>query len=347
MPTPGAVGLIMQLIADREGIQVVGVDIGGATTDVFSVFRGDPSEPASEKVFNRTVSANLGLSYSVFNVVADAGFENVMRWVPLALDEQAIRNRLRNKMIRPTTIPQTLEDLMVEQALCREALRLAFLQHKAMAVGLKGVQRQRAIGDMFAQAASGQTLVDMLKLDLIVGSGGVLSHAPRRNQAALMMIDSFQPEGFTEVAVDSIFMMPQLGVLSTVNEQAALQVFDRDCLIRLGWCVAPRGTGKQGRPCMRVDIEAGARSERHELTVGQLKRVPLEPGVSATVTLTPTRGFDGGAGPGRPLSREVSGGVVGLVLDARGRPFAPPTEHARRVAKLDEWNAALDVYPSS
>jgi len=41
MPTPGAVGLIMQLIAQRENIQVVGVDIGGATTDVFSVFRTD------------------------------------------------------------------------------------------------------------------------------------------------------------------------------------------------------------------------------------------------------------------------------------------------------------------
>jgi uncharacterized protein (TIGR01319 family) len=346
MPTPGAVGLIMQLIAEREGIQVVGVDIGGATTDVFSVFRSDPGAPSSAKVFNRTVSANLGMSYSVFNVVADAGFENVMRWVPLDLDEQAIRNRLRNKMIRPTTIPQTLEDLMVEQALCREALRLAFLQHKAMAVGLKGVQRQRTIGDMFAQAVSGQTLVDLLGLDLIVGSGGVLSHAPRRNQAALMMVDSFQPEGFTELAVDSIFMMPQLGVLSTVNEQAALQVFDKDCLIRLGWCVAPRGGAREGRPCMRVDIESGGHTESYELAAGALKCVPLETGARATVRVAPAKGFDVGAGPRRTVSREISGGVAGLILDARGRPFTPPVEHAARVAKLNEWNAALDAYPA-
>ena len=59
MPTPGAVGAIMKTIADIEGIEVLGVDIGGATTDVFSVFQG---------VFNRTVSANLGMSYSVSNV---------------------------------------------------------------------------------------------------------------------------------------------------------------------------------------------------------------------------------------------------------------------------------------
>lgn len=347
MPTPGAVGLIMQLIAERSGIQIVGVDIGGATTDVFSVFRSDQDDSTSETVFNRTVSANLGMSYSVFNVVAEAGFENIARWVPLDLEEGIIRNRLRNKMVRPTTIPQTLEDLMVEQALCREALRLGFIQHKAMAVGLKGVRRQRTIADTFSQTGAAQTLVDMLGLDMIVGSGGVLSHAPRRSQAALMMIDSFQPEGFTELAVDSVFMMPQLGVLSTVNEQAALDVFDKDCLVRLGWCIAPRGTTKEGRPCMRVEIRSAGRTQSLELTVGQLMRVPLEPGATADVTVTPAKGYDVGGGPRRPVSREIGGGVVGLILDARGRPFTPPLERAARAARLDSWNAALDVYPES
>ena len=40
MPTPGAVGEIIKKIAEAENISVVGVDIGGATTDVFSVFQG-------------------------------------------------------------------------------------------------------------------------------------------------------------------------------------------------------------------------------------------------------------------------------------------------------------------
>lgn len=43
--------------------------------------------------------------------------------------------------------------------------------------------------------------------------------------------------------------------------------------------------------------------------------------------------------------REVTGGVVGLILDARGRPFEPPKDRAARVARLREWNAALNVYP--
>ncbi|MGB9597757.1 MAG: glutamate mutase L, partial [Candidatus Poribacteria bacterium] len=163
MPTPGAVGVMMQIVADTEGIQIVGVDIGGATTDVFSVFKG---------IFNRTVSANLGMSYSIANVLAEAGLENITRWLPFQIDERQLRNRIKNKMIRPTTIPQTLEELIIEQAVAREALRLAFEQHKSLAVGLKGVQQQRTISDAFSQTQTGSTLVDMMSLDMIVGSGG-------------------------------------------------------------------------------------------------------------------------------------------------------------------------------
>ena len=244
MPTPGAVGEIMQTIARQQGINVVGVDIGGATTDVFSVFDG---------VFNRTVSANLGMSYSVSNVLAEAGLDQIMRWVPFDIEEADLRDRIKNKMIRPTTIPQLMQELQVEQAIAREALRLAFDQHRALAVGLKGVQSKRTLADVFEQGATGESLVEMMALDMLVGSGGVLSHAPRREQSCAMLIDAFQPEGITRLAVDSIFMMPHLGVLSTVDERAATEVFERDCLIYLGTCVAPerRGEGRRGLPPVR------------------------------------------------------------------------------------------------
>src|SRR5438045_9708666 len=98
-------------------------------------------------------------------------------------------------MIRPTTIPHTYEDLLIEQAVAREALRLAFNHHKTLARGLKGGQQQRDIGQIFNQANTGATLVQMMALDMIIGSGGVLSHAPRRAQSALMMMDAYQAEG--------------------------------------------------------------------------------------------------------------------------------------------------------
>jgi uncharacterized protein (TIGR01319 family) len=337
MSTPNAVGKIMQTIADQRGINVLGVDIGGATTDVFSVFRG---------IFNRTVSANLGMSYSICNVLTEAKVENIKRWLPFAVSEADLRNQLRNKMIRPTTIPQRMMDLQIEQAVCREALRLAFDHHKSLARGLTGTASEKNVGNIFDQKGTGQTLVDMMSLDMIVGSGGVLSHAPRRDQSAMMMMDAYQPEGITLLTVDSIFMMPQLGILSTVHPEAATQVFERDCLIYLGTCIAPVGVAKEGDPCVTVQFKG----ETHSVPFGTIKVLPLgfkegdsgEP-ETAEVTVTPVRGFDVGAGKGKPITTTVSGGVTGVIIDARGRPLQIPTEDNQRITKLKAWLGAMKI----
>ena len=329
MPTPGAVGNILQQIAEQRNVNAVGVDIGGATTDVFSVFEG---------TFNRTVSANLGMSYSISNVCAEATLPSILQWVPLDMDERELRNRVKNKMIRPTTIPQTLESLLFEQAVAREALRLAYEQHKDFATTLKGVQQQRTVGDTFSQQASGQTIVNNMTLDLLVASGGVLSHAPRMSQTAAMLVDAFQPEGITTLAKDSIFMMPHLGVLSQVHPEAAVQVFERDCLVYLGTCVAPAGIGKPGKPCFKYQITGDEISENGQVLFGELKLLPLADGAKATATIEPAKGFDAGEGPGKRIEREIRGGTVGVLLDGRGRPLKLPKDRDACREAVMTWN---------
>ncbi len=337
MPTPAAVGVIMETIAKRQGLNLIGVDIGGATTDVFSVFGG---------TFNRTVSANLGMSYSISNVLAEAGLSNIMRWVPFTIDEQTLRNRIKNKMVRPTTIPQTLDELQIEHAIAREALRLALAHHRSLATSLKGVQQERTISDVFEQQTSGKTLIDMMKLDLVVGSGGILSHAPRRIQSMLMMVDAYEPLGFTQLSVDSIFMMPHLGVLSTIDEKAATDVFVRDCMIYLGTCIAPIGQGKHGELCTEYEITfPDGRVVSDVLKFGDLRLYQLELGQKASVSLKPAKGVNLGGGPGAAVSREVHGGVVGLLLDGRGRPLQLPKDDGARVAALVKWFDAVGLYP--
>ena len=215
----------------------------------------------------------------------------------------------------------TIEELQIEHAIAREALRLAFVQHRELAVGLKGVQSERTLSDAFDQTATGESLIQMMQLDLLVGSGGVLSHAPSRNQAAALLIDAFQPEGITRLAVDSIFMMPHLGVLSTVNEQAATDVFERDCLIYLGTCVAPVHAEKTGGACATYEVALPGSTYQGELKSGGLHQLPLATGETADLTVRPTHDVDAGAGPGQELKIPVHGGVAGLIIDARGRPL--------------------------
>src|SRR5215471_11098254 len=140
----------------------------------------------------------------------------------------------------------------------------------------------------------------------------------------MMLVDAFEPEGFTTLAKDSIFMMPHLGVLAQVHPQASLEVFVRDCLIYLGTCVAAKGAGKAGKPCFKFAVRSAGLNESGEMLVGDIRLLPLAEGQSARVAIEPERGFDCGAGPGKPIERDVRGGTVGLILDARGRPLELP-----------------------
>jgi hypothetical protein len=267
----------------------------------------------------------------------------VRRWLPFRMPDGEILNRLLNKTIRPTTVPDTAEDLLVEQALAREALRLSFAQHQAFATGLKGRRHDMNIDAAFSGGGDDGTLVRPMAIDLIIGSGGVLSHAPRPGETMAMLIDAFLPEGVTRLAKDSIFMMPHLGVLSRVDPEAALSVLERDCLQELGTCVAPVGRGKPGKACLSFVLRRGGREERGELAFGELRAIALAPDEEATLELAPARGFDVGAGPGARVSTKVRGGLVGLVLDGRGRPLAWPGDEGERLRRMRGWLHALGV----
>ena len=336
MPTPAGEGMAMQLIADTFKENVLGVGLGGATTNVYSIVDGR---------FVRSVSANLGMSYSVTNVMKEAGIRNIMRWIPFNLEEEEVSSRLMNKMIRPTTIPQTLEDLIVEHSVAREALRLGLAHHRTIATRLKGVQLQRTISDMFEQALE-ETYVNMMVIDILAGTGGLLSHAPRRIQSMFILTDAWQPEGVTRMFQDSVFMMPHLGVLSTVYRDAAWDIFDKDCLVRLGTSIAPAGKAELGEPVMKVVMEMDdGETLEEELNFGEIKLIPLAKRHEAKAVITPAKNFDMGEGPGHAVEKTIMGGVAGVLLDARGRPiYLPEDENARREL-LIKWFRTLDLYP--
>lgn len=336
IPTPSAFGEMVQSASKSRKLQIMAVDIGGATTDVFSVFFTD--QQRTEAIYNRTVSANLGMSYSVGNVLLEAGEANISRWLPFELASGELSDRLRNKMIRPTSIPQTLQDLLVEQAVCREALRLAFHHHRRLAVGLRGAKRKRGVAEMFKQESN--DLVDMLGLDLLIGSGGVLSHSPDRKGSAFMMIDAYEPEGVTRLAVDSIFMMPHLGVFSTVDPEAASEIFLRDCIVDLGMVIAPVGRVSPGE--IMAELDCGVLGVT-PIVSGELKVIPLEVGENIKAIVKPkSMRIDVGAGPGRELEVELYGGHAGIILDGRGRPLEISAEKTR-IDTIKNWYRAMGI----
>jgi hypothetical protein len=193
-----------------------------------------------------------------------------------------------------------------------------------------------------------QSYIDNLKVNAVGGTGGLLSHAPRRVQSMLVLSDGFSVEGVTRLFQDSVFMMPHLGVLSTVQREIAMEIYSKDCLVRLGTSIAPRGHLAEGseRQVATITIEMpDGETIVEEPTYGSIKTIPLREGEVAQVEINPTRGFDVGAGSGRRLRTPIEGGVVGILIDTRGRPITLPESLEARRRKLMEWFTALEVYP--
>ena len=130
--------------------------------------------------------------------------------------------------------------------------------------------------------------------------------------------------------------------------KAAAQVFDRDCLVRLGAVLAPVGACRAGQPCVTVEVSGpDMAAVTRTVACGDMALLPLPPpGANARVSAVPERGFDLGLGRGRPLSAVIPGGHTGLIVDARGRrPFVLPTDPAQRMERLRAWHTALSAYP--
>ena len=138
----------------------------------------------------------------------------------------------------------------------------------------------------------------------------------------LILTDAWQPEGITWMFQDSVFMMPHLGVLSTVYPEAAWEIFEKDCLVRLGSVIAPKGVGKFGEKVMSLKFEMpDGNIIKDSINFGEIKIIKLKKNEEANVIIEPHRGFDVGNGSGHKFEGIIMGGEVGVILDARGRPM--------------------------
>jgi len=81
--------------------------------------------------------------------------------------------------------------------------------------------------------------------------------------------------------------------------------------------------------------------------MGELRLFPLGLDQKATITMHPGKHIDLGQGLGVPVTRDVQGGVVGVLLDGRGRPLQLPADQQMRVSVLTRWFQAIDLYPKA
>lgn len=326
IPTQAAIGKILYAYALERQVNLLAVDVGGATTDVYSIYHS---------VFNRSLNADIGLTYGISNIAKMAGIEKVMRWIPKEMSEREVRNIIGNMMVQqPPSL--TSDEILVQQAAAREAMRLAVENHKEIASRLKGVSVRRDIGDIFSQAFE-STYLDMMKTQVVLGRGRVFTQN-QTTEATILLLDALQPQGVTEMMIDRLGVMPHLGMLLKESPQGAVQLLSRECLLKLGTCLAPKGRGNRSGVAMWIRMtKADGTTTEDEARFGELRTLALGNGDRARLEVTPRRGLDVGRGNGRRLEVDVVGGELGLIVDARGRPLEVPAEKHL----LAKWGKSL------
>ena len=314
LPAARALAHSVQYLARLDGINVLGVDVGGATVTVAMVV---------DERFDLTIRSDLGLSYNGARLLDLVPVESVLRWLPFEMDPTEVRNMLCNKELCYRTLPQTRQELLLEQAVAREVLRLTLAD--TMPRWPKGASH------LYAGL--------LPKFHLIVGGGGVLANAPNYGQAALILLDALQPVGVTGLALDRVGLVAPLGAVAMVNPLAAAQVMGQDALLNLGTVVAPVGAAHEGDIALTFKIEyEDGRSLEVEVSYGSLEVVPLPIGQTASLELRPSRRFDVGLGTkGQAGVTKVEGGVIGIIIDARGRPLPIVGDLEKQREKMQRW----------
>jgi len=333
-PTPVSIGEILNQIALESDHNILAVDVGGATTDVFSIINGQ---------FFRSASANAGMSHSIGSATRSVEPALVARWLLKPIDEAEllVRNWLLNKTLRPSTLPQTIEELVLEQAFAKEAIRLSLDDHRAVAKGLRGIKIQRQIGDVFRQSGTANTLLDLMEISHVMGLGGALANAPRPAQALSILLDGLEPEGVTDIYVDTGTFLPYAGLVCT-GIMDIDTIRNMQPLKLLATCICPLGP-KVKRGTRIATVITG--NTQYEMVAGEIVSVPKTLHPSSMVEVIPRRDFDVGAGRGNTVRFQTPRSEIGLVLDARGRPLALPDEDTERVSMLRAWYGSMNTYP--
>jgi hypothetical protein len=293
------------------------VDVGSANV-ALSVCQGGRPLTA--------VRTDLGIGYSLRSLLDQIDIADVLRWLPFELDPVEARDRLLNRALRPHSIAQTREEALLEQAVVREAVRLAL---------------RDLVPSWLGRASTSEEELVIPACDPIVAGGGILVHVPHHGLAALTLIDALQPVGSSGLYLDEYDLLPTLGAIAQERPLALVQSLRSGGLSYLGTVVSAAGHGRVGETAVTLRPAEGEKEPSFEVAHGTLRVLPRQAfALGTALEVIPARGTDIGAGPGKSARIAYRGGTVGLIVDARGRPLPVAPEQIR--TRMDDWLSEIE-----
>lgn len=233
MPTPSAVMQAMQLLSEgcegELGIgDLVAVDVGGATTDIYSMADGMPEamntvyKGIPEPFAKRTVEGDIGMRYSVHGIVEAVGAQRIAKLS--GIEESRVEELVAWLRQHTDSVPDGNEELeRLDHALASMAIETAVARHAGTME-----ETYTMMGLTYVQSGKNLTRVKQ-----IVVTGGSLIHTKRTAEIAKHALYSpAQPTSLrpkqADVWVDRKYILAAMGLISTRYPQVALRIMKKE-----------------------------------------------------------------------------------------------------------------------
>jgi len=301
MPSARGYVTIASYLAQAKRERVIALDVGSGAS-ILAV--------ATPKDTDFSIRTDLGLGHNAQSLLDTVGIDEVRRWLPFEATRSEVRNYVANKALRPSLTPSNLRDLYLEHGLLRAAAGVM-----GRSTGLGGAP----------------------EADALILGGAVFNDTGSPGYTALLGLDALGMAGVMRLYSDPYGLTAALGAVAAARSEAVVQVLEEGGYAELGTAVCVSGRVRPDKPVLRVTLEQPGRPNR-EFTVngGHIQVVSLGIGERAKLKIRVLGGGLEVKGK-RSLKVEVIGGVVGLILDGRGRPLLHHTSATQRAELMPRW----------
>ncbi len=233
MPTPSAVMKAMRLLSEgceeESGIgDLIAVDVGGATTDIYSMADGMPGDASTvykglpEPYDKRTVEGDIGMRYSIRGIVEAAGLTKICQLS--GLDKKRVEELIDTLCEHTDMIPEPGSDLeKLDFALASMAIETAVARHAGSME-----ETYTLMGLTYVQSGK-----DLRRVRQVIVTGGSLIRTARTAEiAAHALYSPAAPMSLrpmkADIRVDRKYILAAMGLLSEYDPTTALRIMKKE-----------------------------------------------------------------------------------------------------------------------
>lgn len=233
MPTPAAVLKAAEVLSagadEEEGIgDLIIVDIGGATTDIHSIGKGDPTQAGvlikglEDPFAKRTVEGDLGMRYSSLSLLEAAGTRKIRNYLNDNDKQWDVKGLCKYRHDNIRMVPNTKEELLFDEAMAKVATELSMTRHCGVLECI-----YTPMGTMYNQIGK-----DLLRAPYIIGTGGVIVHS--MDPKGILEAGKFNPEEpiylkpkHPKFMVDKTYILSSMGLLAQEKPDLAVKIMKK------------------------------------------------------------------------------------------------------------------------